>query len=275
MPELPEVETICRSLNKAVKGKTIARATVIYAPLIKSVSEKTFAKKIKGKTILDVKRIGKAVRISLSDNLDMLIQLKMTGKFSRPQNKTALTKHTRLNFIFSDKQMLAFEDIRKFACIYLDTKENIDSLPYIKTLGCDPLTKRYTLKHFKDAAKKHGNKNIKSFLLDQHIIAGIGNIYASEILFLAHVNPNRLTNSLSEKETKALYTYIPEILKEAIKHKGTTFSDYRDIDGNTGNFFKKLAVYKRENQKCISCAEKIMNIKIAGRSSFFCPKCQK
>lgn len=275
MPELPEVETICQSLNKAVKGKTIERTTVLYAPLIKNVSEKTFAKKVKGKKIKEVKRIGKAVRISLSDNLDMLIQLKMTGKFSRPANQKTLTKHTRLNFIFKDEQMLAFEDIRKFACLYIDKKENIDLLPYIKTLGCDPLTKHYTLKYLKEAIKKHGKKNIKSFLLDQHIITGIGNIYASEILFLARINPTRLTNSLTPKETEALYRHIPKILKEAIKHKGTTFSDYRDIDGNTGSFFNKLTVYKRENQKCVSCSKKIINSKIAGRSSFFCPKCQK
>lgn len=275
MPELPEVETICRSLDKCVSEKTILNIEVFYDHLIKKTTVKNFIKTCKNKSILNIKRIGKAISISLSDDHTMIIQLKMTGKFYLPDNKQELTKHTRLLFTLSDGKLLAFDDIRKFACIYLDTNKKITNLHYLQTLGIDPLTSEYTLDAIKNALKRFAKKNIKSFLLDQHIICGIGNIYASEILFHAGIDPTRKAGSLTEQEAKAIFKYIPKILKDAIKHKGTTFSDYRDVDGNKGNYIHKLSVYQRENQKCISCLAEIEKIKIGGRSSFFCPKCQK
>lgn len=275
MPELPEVETICRSLDKCVSGKTILNTEVLYQPLIKKTTPDDFTHTCKNKTIIGVKRIGKAICISLSGNYTIIVQLKMTGKFYLPENKQETTKHTRLLFTLSEEILLAFDDIRKFACVYLDTNKKISNLHYLQTLGVDPLTSDYTLEVITKALKRFSKKNIKSFLLDQHIVCGIGNIYASEILFHAKIDPKRTAGSLNQKEAKAIFKYIPKILKEAIKHKGTTFSDYRDVDGNKGNYLHKLSVYQRENQKCIDCLSEIENIKIGGRSSFFCPKCQK
>lgn len=275
MPELPEVETICRSLNKEIKNLTICGIDVFYSGILKKNSKKIFTSILKNKTIIDVKRIGKAVNISIADDYTMLIQLKMTGRFYLPGTKKDITKHTHLLFTLSNNKLLAFEDVRKFACVYLDKSPEIKQLSYLKTLGCEPLSKDYTEKLLKQKLKRFPKKNIKSFLLDQHIICGIGNIYASEILFYSKINPQRICSSLKPKEIKDIFLYIPAILKEAIKHKGTTFSNYRDVDGNKGSFVNKLTVYGKKDLPCTKCKSPILKTTIAGRSTFHCPKCQK
>lgn len=275
MPELPEVETICRSLNKEIKTLKICGINVFYDKIIKAHNVKDFSSSLINKKVVSVKRIGKAINILLSDDYTMLIQLKMTGRFYMPAAEENITKHTHLLFKLNDGRTLAFEDIRKFACIYLEKSSKINNLPYIQKLGCEPLSNDFTETFLMQKLAKSPKKNIKSFLLDQHIICGIGNIYASEILFYSKINPDRNCSSIKKKEIRALYKYIPFILKESIKNKGTTFSDYRDVDGNKGNFANKLTVYGRKDKPCTKCKSTIIKTVTAGRSTFSCPKCQK
>jgi|WetSurMetagenome_2_1015567.scaffolds.fasta_scaffold01387_15 formamidopyrimidine-DNA glycosylase len=288
MPELPEVETIRRDLAKKIIGAEIVSVEVKDKKLGEA---KNFARFLVGNKIADVERIGKLLILKISKKY-LLIHLKMTGQLVFEDREELIAgghefaeggileeiggklpnKYTRFILIFSGDKKLFFNDTRRFGYVKMVDKKELGGIK--NKYGIEPLQANFTLANLKKILS--GRKvPVKSILMDQQKISGIGNIYASEILFAAHVKPTRLANSLTSEEIAEIFQESKAILKNAIKHRGTTFSDYVDTSGKKGNFSKLLQVYEREGEKCPVCGGVIKNMKIAGRSTYFCQKCQK
>jgi len=296
MPELPEVETTVRELNKKILGLKIKDVWTDWAKMIKRPKNfNDFKKEIIGRKIERVERRGKNILFQLSGDKTMLIHQKLTGhllvgkwqlvgKKWKPLIKGPLEEkvndYIHLMFYLSNSikggasTMLALSDLRKFAKVLVVDTEDLIELKDIKNLGPDPLAKEFTFEKFKEALKNKRGK-IKQVLMDQEVIAGIGNIYSDEILFEARVHPFKDISKLPEKELKAIYRAMNKILKKAIKAKGESISDFRRTSGEKGGFDSLRKVYRREGEKCPCCGAIIQRIKLAGRSAHFCPKCQR
>ncbi len=290
MPELPEVETTIRGLKLKVLERTFIDVWSDWEKIVKKPkSFEQFKKEIKGKKIKRIWRRAKNIIFDLPDNYSLLIHQKMTGHLLygqweikenkwQPKEKGPLEEkiNTFLHIIFflDNKKMIALSDVRKFAKVELwKTNELLNSKEF-KTLGPEPLEKDFTFAKFRENLKNKKGK-IKQILIDQNIIAGIGNIYSSEALWQAKIHPQKDVSKLSEKELENLYEAIKKVLKLGVKLGGESFSDYRKVDGSKGDFDAERKVYQREGQKCSRCGIKIKRIKFGGRSSFFCPYCQK
>lgn len=292
MPELPEVQTVVSDLNKKIVGDTIVDFWSDWPKALKNISVEKFRKEIRGKKILGAKRIGKNIFINLSGGKTIYVHLKMTGhllvKSQISNTKSPKFFNDRVNQyvhhiwslkaksqkLKSEKRM-EFSDLRKFGKIIFSETDKIKEIKEIKNLGVDAMSEEFTLKKFQDILKIKSRKKIRDILMDQGIVAGIGNIYASEILFEAGIFPTRITRSLKKSEVRSIYQKIKSILKKAIQMRGTSESDYRDTSGAPGNFQKILKVYRKDGAKCQSCDTIIKRIKIGQRSAFYCPKCQR
>lgn len=276
MPELPEVETIRRGLEKNFVGKKFSDLEILSSKSFIGDPKILIDKKIKL-----ISRQGKQIVIHLSDNHLLIIHLKMTGQLivplsSKGDNRGILypNKHTRLIFTFSDHSKLFFNDLRKFGWIRLIESKDLPDLQ--KNLGIDLLDKNFSLDYFFSELKK-SKKPIKSVLLDQTKFAGIGNIYASEALFLAKINPLKPADKISFSEAKKLYSSVLKVIRESIKHGGSTARDkgYLQSTGKPGTHQNYFRVYQREGESCFNCKGVVKRIKISGRSTFYCPSCQK
>lgn len=289
MPELPEVETIVNDLKKILLKRRIVDVWSDTKKLIKQPDFEIFKKQVRELEIINIRRRGKNILIDLSDNFTLLIHQKLTGhllygKWTIQKNKVVPLLHGALDdpmnnfihviFYLDNNYQLALSDLRKFAKIILAKTDEIENLKEIKEIGPDPLDKNFDFKTFKKVIKKQRGK-IKQVLMEQKVIAGIGNIYSDEILWWAKIHPLRTTASLTDEELKKLYHYTLEVLKTAIKARGSSVSDYRDPKGEKGSYDQIRRVYRRENQKCYRCGTLIKRIKIGGRSSCYCPICQK
>jgi len=266
MPELPEVETIKRDLEKAVVGKKIVSVSIYNAAIIKEPELGKFKKELNGPTIKNILRKGKVLILELSNAKALVIHLKMTGQLVYPGN----AKKSRVSFHLSDGNILDFNDQRLFAELRL--MNDWKTLKFIKNLGPEPF--EISILAFKKMLLTKKTK-IKPLLMDQQFISGIGNLYASECLFRAKINPERPANSLSEKEAEELYKEIIEILKEAIKYGGSSVDDYVRVSGKPGNFASRHRVYNRKGKPCLVCKTPIKKTALGGRGTYFCPKCQK
>jgi len=269
MPELPEVQTIVSDLNKEIKNLRIVN---LWLDLPYSIDRK----KLIGSTILGVRRRAKNILIDLDNEGILLIHLKMTGKLIinskiKMQNEK-FRKHVHLVFDLDDGRELVFSDVRKFGKVILDSKKRIEAR--LLGLGPEPLSKEFTFPVF-DLAIVNRRRAIKLVLLDQYVISGIGNIYSDDILWKARIDPRKLACDLSLKEKKRIWSAISNVLSRAIKLRGSSISDYRDFYGKEGGYQKIRLVYDRYKEKCRRCAAMILKIKIGGRSSCFCPGCQK
>lgn len=294
MPELPEVETIKNDLKRAILNKQIASIVVRKKKIIKN-KFKDFEIHVKGSTFTNISRIGKLIIFHLKNDKYLLIHLKMTGQLiykphlnpllSKERRKKVIAggheipgmdkklpnKYSHVIFNFSDKSTLYFNDMRRFG--YLRIVDE-DELKEVKSVfGIEPLTNNFKLKDFKKIFKNR-KINVKSLLLNQKLVAGIGNIYVDEILFKAGVGPTRVAGEIKENEMERIFKASEEILKKAIKYRGTTFSDYVDSKGEKGNFTKLLKVYGRDGKECKKCGKTIKKIKVGGRGTRYCPKCQ-
>ena len=274
MPELPEVQTTVNGLNKKVLGRTFFDVWTDTPKLIKNLSIAQFKKKIIGKKIKKVHRRGKNIIFELSDGFYLLTHLKMTGHYLYDEwSDDPFNKYIRVKFILDNKKVLALSDLRKFAKIVLfESKEELDK--DLILLGPEPLEKDFTFEKFKERFKNRKGL-IKKVLHEQDVIVGVGNIYSDEVLWKTKINPFRKTDGLTDKELKDIYNATREILTKAIELRGTSTSDYRDIKGERGNYGKVLKVYGKEGQECPRCKTKIQRKKIGGRSTHFCPICQK
>jgi len=274
MPELPEIETIRQDMIKKVKGKKIVNVDLRNPKNIKIPSSVEFKREIEGKVIQDIKRKGKYL-ILILDSRDLLIfHLKLTGRllFFPPEKKEP--DYTRIVFIFSDNTRLFFADIRGFADVYLLPPEKIDTIPAIKNMGPEPLSSEFTLEKFKKILKGKKGK-IKPLLMDQTVIAGVGNIYSQESLYRAGIHPERSVSRLKDEEIEAIYRSLVEVLKEAIRYRGSSVDAYLDLNGKEGDYVPRLKVYGREGENCLRCGSPIKKKKIGGRGTYFCERCQK
>ncbi len=293
MPELPEVETIVRDLNKKILNKKIKNVEVRLEKIVKSPVD-DFIKIMKNNSFSEIRRRAKLLIFKLSKgDKYLLIHLKMTGQLIYKDKNNIVAgghgqkndvndlpnKYSHVIFHLEDKADLFFNDLRQFGLVKIVDQEGLDT--YLSNFGIEPLEKEFSLKAFKELFKNTrcpgGKKtNIKAFLLDQKFVVGIGNIYADETLFESKISPNRRLNTLTDEEIKKLHKVIISILDKAVKARGTTFNNYVDADGNKGGFIKYLKVYQKEGKKCTRCKDvEIKKIKVAGRGTRYCEKCQK
>lgn len=286
MPELPEVETVARDLEKYLPGQTIIAITsvgknhkVLKTPL------PTIRKQVVGQKIKRVFRRAKMVIIETSTHA-IVIHLKMTGQLIYVQNKplvagghpitstgiTVPNKFTRVIIKFKHGGILYFNDLRKFGWLTLITREELNDLD--QSTGIEPLSPAFTLDYFKKMLQGR-RTSIKAILLDQKKLVGLGNIYVDEVLFKSRVWPQRLASSLTITEIKKIYQAIPVILKQAIQERGTTFSNFLDPKGLRGNFMNFLKVYGRGKQNCLVCGRLLQKTRVVGRGTHWCSHCQK
>jgi len=275
MPELPEVQTIVTGLNEILKGKTITNTYIYDDMVIGYPDKKQFIEKSKDKKIMSISRRGKYIIVNFDNNqYRLVIHLRMSGKLLYKERQEGREKHTHVVFEFNDNTDLRFNNVRKFGRLYFIEDDKFENAGNIDNLGLEPLSDKFSLRLLKEMLDKRKGM-IKPLLMNQEFIAGIGNIYADEALFLAKIRPDRKANNLNEKEINALYKQLRKILRKGIKMGGTSISDYVNALGETGKFQKELNVYQREGQKCKICGEEIQKKKISGRSTRFCPNCQK
>lgn len=294
MPELPEVQTIVNDLRRKIIGRFILDIWLDEPKLIKLPKAEDFKKQIKGLKIKDIKRRGKNILIYLdkdgnSSEKILLIHQKLTGHLligkweiqnNMPKSiiKGALQEPVNgfihLIFYLDNGEQLALSDLRKFAKVVFGRRDEIENLSDFKKIGIDPFDKNFTFERFKELVWFKRQK-IKQVLMDQEIIAGIGNIYSDEILWLAKIHPLKPSNKLKERELKGIYLAIKKILAEAIRLRGTSTSDYRDPAGKRGKYGEIRRVYQRTLLPCFRCKTLIKRIKIGDRSAHFCPNCQK
>jgi len=301
MPELPEVEIIVRDLDKKLKNRKIKEIKVLDAKVLNSPVAK-FREQIIGRIVKSVSRRAKMIIIELQDccsdkarpyqNRWLIIHLKMTGQLVFKSRKDIIAgghpitgvgkrlpnKFTRVIFEFNSEcglgdGKLYFNDVRRFGWIKLVDDNELKDI--VSDLGFEPLTKKFSLKKFKEILAHKQKTTIKQAIMDQKYLAGLGNIYADESLFAAGIKPMRKVKTLKQDEIKKLWRVIPKILKYAIKHRGTSFNDYVDAQGERGNFVKYLKVYGRAGGKCKKCGTIIKKTKLAGRGTHWCNMCQK
>ncbi len=298
MPELPEVETVVSDLKEKIVGKKIIKVWSDWPKMIKNISFPELQKKLIDQKIERVARRGKNILIQVGRRATLVLHLKMTGhllfrsqkffpldldKLNKREKGSPfaqkVNQYIHFRFLFEKGKELAFSDMRKFGRIRFfqqplaETLKNDD----FKDLGPDPVFDEFNLKIFQELArqKRNLNKEVKVFLLDQRNISGIGNIYASEILFGAGLDPKKKVSELQLSEMKKIISETKRILKQAIKNRGTSISDFRDTDGQKGRFGDLRKVYQKKGESCPRCQEKIISIKQGQRSTFYCPSCQK
>lgn len=263
MPELPEVQTIITGLNRRVLGKEIHEITELRpGTIIQQMPITIFG------NISSISRKGKYIILQTSVGIKLIIHLRMTGKLIYEIDLKKTAKHSRAEIIFSDKTKLIFNDIRTFGKIQI-MKEN-EEIKALQNLGVEPLSPEFDEKYLKDKLKTK-KAPIKNIMLDQRVLAGLGNIYVAEILFRCKIDPRTSGDKLKAAQIKAIVLQTKTVLQEAIKHNGTTISDYRSVEDKSGEFQNFLKVYGK--QTC-ECGAEILKIKQAGRSTYFCPKCQ-
>lgn len=274
MPELPEVETIKKTLEHLVVGKTIQNVNVLWANIIKKPTEhEQFSDALKGQTIEAVDRRGKFLIFYLTD-LALVSHLRMEGKYGVFSSQLPVEKHTHVIFTFTDGTEMRYKDVRKFGTMHLFLKgQEMTELP-LKHLGPEPLSDEFTADYLKGILSKT-NRNIKAAILDQKNVVGVGNIYVDEALFRAKIHPERIASSLSDSEIKRLIIEIKATLAEAIEQGGSTIRSYINSQGQIGMFQQKLLVYGRNEEECKECGTPIDKLKVAGRGTHVCPSCQK
>lgn len=273
MPELPEVETICRNLRALLTGLAVTGVEVREMRLRCPVSA-DFRSELRGRTILDVRRRGKYILISLEGERAWLIHLGMSGKVIFVKAEKTKEKHDHIIVTFDNGHELRYHDPRRFGLSIVVAQSDLSRLTQLESLGLEPLDERFNGDYLY-AAACNSRRRIRDLLLDQTVTAGLGNIYVNEILFHAGVRPTRRAWRLSRMEVARIAEAAPKILRKAIRSRGTSFSDYRDGRDHRGKFQNHLRVYDREGEKCVACDATVKRIPIGNRSGFYCPKCQK
>lgn len=272
MPELPEVETIRKALEKKIANKKIIDFHIGNKKLRFDLPEK-FKQLVIGQTVMKPLRVGKFCLLPLCSGKNILIHLGMSGKIKITTSKKKLDIHDHAIIEFDDGTFVIYNDQRRFGFIDL-IEENIFTNKFIKKLGPDSVSKKFDAIYLFNILK-YKERNIKNILLDQRIVAGLGNIYVNEALHLSKISPNRKGKNISLKKCYDLIKNIKTILKNAIKEGGTTIKDHMQPDGSLGYFKQRLRVYGRSGCKCIMCKATIKEIKQSGRTSFYCGVCQR
>ncbi|WP_019534593.1 DNA-formamidopyrimidine glycosylase [Paenibacillus ginsengihumi] len=274
MPELPEVETVRRTLNALVAGKKIERVSVMLRRIIQRPDDPAlFAALLEGQTIRTIERRGKFLRF-LMDDRTMVSHLRMEGRYGLYREDDPLELHTHVIFHFTDGTALRYKDVRQFGTMHLfDSGRDLEEAP-LRKLGLEPLDDAFTLEALRDVVAGRSAK-IKPLLLNQEYIVGIGNIYVDESLFLAGIHPEREAGSLSRQELRRLHEAIVRTLTEAVEAGGSSIKSYVNGQGEIGMFQHQLKVYGRKDEACLNCGQAIVKTVVAGRGTHYCPGCQK
>jgi formamidopyrimidine-DNA glycosylase len=276
MPELPEVETIRRELEREVVGKKVKTVEVHGTRTVRRQTKKQFVAALEGAKITGVSRRGKFLMVALDTGEVLVVHLRMSGQLRRHPAKDEVDKHTHVVITFTQGGQLRFVDPRTFGEAFVVHPDQLDEVaPELAELGLDPVEQPISWTQFGQLLHAHHVK-LKQFLMDQTILAGIGNIYSDEILFAAGLRYDRMTDELSTMEIRRLYRSVVETLHDAVKYSGSTLSDqqYVDLFGKPGSYQEYHQVYAREKQACRRCRGVITKAKFAQRSTFFCPDCQ-
>ena len=287
MPELPEVEVVKKSLENKLKNLTIKRVNISNNKLRYKIDSKKF-NKIKSQKIISIQRRSKYLLINLNNDTNILAHLGMTGKFfiidNNKKYKTSFyytlkkneTKHDHVSFFFNKKIKLIYNDVRKFGFLKIFHSKDLLNCSHLIALGPEPLTSDFDQSYFKKYILNKKIK-IKDLLMDQNFVAGLGNIYCNEVLFLCKINPTRSVKRINQEEIKKIIKFIKKILKQAILSGGSSIKNFSSTEGKSGKFQQKFNVYGREKLSCRKkkCLGIIKKVYTSNRSSFFCPKCQK
>ena len=271
MPELPEVEIVKEELRKKVEGKIIADLRYDTAKLLKP-SPPSFINGVKGKRIKEVGRRAKLIIFKLAPGGFFICHLKLSGRLLFRESPDIEDKYVRVVFLFKDGTELRFASSRKFGYLhYLNDRDELAKI--LGRYGPEPLGD-LSLSSFYQILQSSGKK-IKALLMDQTVIAGIGNIYANDSLWMAKIHPERRANSLSRAEGRNLFNALEQVLKEAFRYEGASDQWYRHTDGSLGHYQEHFKVYGKKGERCLRCGSKIQYKKINGRGTFWCPKCQR
>ncbi|MFB6291144.1 MAG: bifunctional DNA-formamidopyrimidine glycosylase/DNA-(apurinic or apyrimidinic site) lyase [Candidatus Bipolaricaulia bacterium] len=268
MPELPEVETVVRGVRSRIIGKKIDKTEVHDSDLPRNVDTKTLISQLKGGKVTDVRRKGKYILLEVDGDKLVTIHLRMTGKLLiRPGDEN--TDYQRISFSFEEGEQLVLDDLRRLGTLDLLESEKEEPL---SSLGLEPFTDNYKWKEFRELFDT--TQSLKLILLSQKKITGLGNIYANEVLFRAGLSPLVSGKEISDNSKRKLFDLIPEVLSEAIENNGTTFSNFRDSSGATGDYQDFLRVYQKDGEPCPVCGTEIVRVDQSGRGTYYCPSCQ-
>lgn len=276
MPELPEVTTFISKISQHVLNKKIINVFVYNDKLLKNSSSKEFIDFFIGEEIKKIQRKGKYIIFFLTNNKSFVLHLRMEGKIIfHHHNDKKINNHNLVTWIFNNDEELRYYDTRMFGTMDIYYGDPYTQNAGLIKIGLEPFDSAFNWEYVRDKFLKHKKTMLKVLLLDQTIIAGIGNIYADEILFACKLNPVALPISLAEKDYKNIVYYTKEILLKAIKDKGTTIASYQfDGESHTGNYQSKLKVHRREGQKCYICKNIINKTVVNGRGTYYCSSCQ-
>ncbi|WP_248924732.1 DNA-formamidopyrimidine glycosylase [Paenibacillus hamazuiensis] len=273
MPELPEVETVRRTLNKLVAGKTIGKVTVHLPRIIQKPDDiRQFELLLAGQTIHSVERRGKFLRFLL-DDYALVSHLRMEGRYGVYPAEEPPEKHTHVVFELTDGTELRYKDVRQFGTMHLFPKGRELEEPPLGKLGIEPLDEGFTFTAFREAIAGRSTK-IKPLLLNQEYIVGLGNIYVDESLFLAGIHPEREADSLSKNELQRLHEAIVQTLQSAVEAGGSSIKSFVNGQGEIGMFQHRFTAYGRQNEPCTRCGKPLVKTVVGGRGTHFCPKCQ-
>jgi len=274
MPELPEVETVRKTLEALVLGKKIEKVTIYWPKMVKHpVEVEQFLDALIGQSILEISRRGKFL-IFYTDDFALISHLRMEGKYGVFPGDTPVENHTHAIFQFTDGTELRYKDVRKFGTYHLYKKGSEWNESPLIGLGPEPFSEEFTLEALKQKLSKTSRK-IKPALLDQKVLVGLGNIYVDEALFRAGIHPERIASTLSDEELKLLHKEIIQTLKEAVEKGGSTIRSYINSQGQIGLFQLELNVYGRNGEACKKCGSEIEKMVVGGRGTHICPVCQK
>ena len=274
MPELPEVETVKEALNQTVKGQTIKEIELRYEPMVKNMSAAEFKEKLINQTIQAVSRRGKYLVFHF-DDYQLLSHLRMEGKYFYVDSDFELNPHVHVIFTLENGKRLLYQDTRKFGTYHLyDKAIDLETTAPFQVLGLEPFATEFTPSYVKEKIQNK-KKPIKSLLLDQTVVCGLGNIYVDEVLYRARLHPLTSSSELTDKDIENVVKYTLEVLARAIELGGTTIRTFRSSHGVSGTFQNELLVHQRKGENCYECHTPIEKIKVGGRGTYFCPTCQK
>lgn len=272
MPELPEVETVRRTLKRLILGKEIEKIDVFYEKILINQTPLSFNKILMHQSIHEINRYGKYLIFHIG-KYKLIVHLRMEGKFYIKPVSEIRNKHEHVIFHFTDGTTLRYHDTRKFGTMEL-LAEKEESSSGLKTIGLEPFEKGFTFSYLKE--KIHSKaRAIKTVLLDQHIVAGLGNIYVDEVLFLSQIHPSRLAKNLSDGEIKRIIKNSQDVLTKAIDLGGSTIRSYTSSLGVTGRFQNELFIHMRQGEPCKVCGTIIEKTRVGGRGTYYCPHCQR
>lgn len=287
MPELPEVETVRRGLADLLPGRVVKTVEFDWPKGFPN-AESDVAQFLIGAKVTEVRRRAKVLIIELDTNYSLVIHLKMTGqlvfvgeqRFGAGHPNDSLIgnlpdKSTRVTFTFQDESHLYFNDQRKFGWVRLLPTVEVPNIDFMKKVGPEPLDDSFTAKQFEERLRRRNNSNIKAVLLDQTVVAGVGNIYADESLWGAEIHPTTLVKNTPSKKLQTLFTELQYVLNLAIEKGGSSDKNYVDAKGKRGSYLQFARVFRREGQTCPRCGTIIEKTRVAGRGTHTCPTCQK